>query len=554
MLRLIKLQLNVGFGFSALKWYFRHNPKKFWGGMGIVLLVVLGIAPIFFLYTRLVESVYTATFMLGQSQVVLSMGMVLAAMLVFFFGIAYVLSAFYFSRDLPVLVPLPLQARDILAAKFSVVLMNNYLTITPFFLPALFVYGIRGGEGPLYWLMGVVVFLLLPVIPLTVATALILILMRATNLSKRKDTLRMIGMLAFIALVLGFNVIINQVAPGEEMEFVQRLLTDQQGLVFHITRIFPPAAWATLAMTAGGITALMYGGAFLAANILGVAAIFSLGNRIFYQGLIGGDELQSRKKLSLDALDKKISRASSPISAIALREIKILFRTPIYLFNSVGILILLPVIMLIPALSGGGLAPLLDLVRNQEARVLINLGGAAFMGTMALFAPASSSSFSREGRCFWISKVIPVPPQDQIKGKMVYSFLIVFLAIPLLVFFPFLTVRWSVAELFVVVAFGTLLAFPAITISLLVDMVRPFLDWDNPQRAIKQNVNVLVAMVAGAALFALIFFLTYRAYSGGFSDLWIYGAAGFSALVLGLVPYVIMMRLADKRYRDITVG
>ncbi len=552
MLRLIKLQLKVGFGLSALKWYFKHSPLKFWGGMGIVLLIILGIAPIFFLYMQLIKAVYDVAFIMGQPQVVLSMALVLSSFLVFFFGIAYVMSAFYFSRDLPVLVPLPLWPRDILGAKFALILVSNYLTIVPFFLPALFVFGLRGGEGFLYWLVGAVVFLLLPVIPLTLTTALILSLMRLTNLSRRKDTLRMAGMVALLGLVLGFNALISSVQMGEEAEFVERLLADQ-GLIHYITRAFPPAAWATIAMTGAGMKALLNGAGFLAFNALGLGIMFFLADRLFYQGLVGGDEVQSRKKLAGDVLERKISRVSSPVLAIASREIKILIRTPIYLFNSVGIFVLLPVIMLIPAITGGGLSTLIDMVRSQEARVMVNLGGAAFMGVMALFAPASSSSFSREGRCFWLSKVIPVPPREQVRGKLAYSFLISALALPLLLIFSLLTVRWTMGEFILVVSLGAALSFPAISISLLIDMLRPFLDWDNPQRAIKQNANVLFAMVAGGGQFYLIYLLVNRAFAAAFADLWVYLSVFLGAVVMGLISYLAMMRLAYSRYRDINV-
>ncbi len=552
MLRLAKLQLKVGFGLSALKWYFRNSPLKFWGGVGIVLVVILGIMPIFILYLRLVQAVFDAALMLGQPQVVLTMAMVLSAFLVFIFGIAYVMSAFYFARDLPVLVPLPLLPRHILGAKFAQVLANDYLTITPFFLPALIVYGLRSGEGLLYWLVGVFIFFLLPLIPLTLATVLILPLMRLTNISRRKDTVRMVGLVGMLALVVGLNSFLSQVPPGEEAEFVQRLLA-AQGLVYHMARAFPPAAWATVALTAGGFKAVLNGAGLLAVSGAGLLVMFYLGDRLFYHGLIGSDETHPRKKLSGDVLEKKISKTSSPIMAIASREIKILIRTPIYLFNSVGIFVLLPVIMLIPAASGGGLAPLIDMVRSQEARVMVNLGGAAFMGVMALFAPAASSSFSREGRTFWISKVIPVPPGQQIRGKMAYSFLLTFLALPLLLIFSFLTVRWSLGELLLVFLLGTALAFPAISLSLLIDMLRPFLDWDNPQRAIKQNANVLIAMVAGGAQFYLIYLLVNRVFVAAGGDLWVYAGAFLSALALGLISYLAMMRLADARYRDIQV-
>ena len=81
----------------------------------------------------------------------------LSSLLVLVFGLTYVISVFYFSRDLSLLVPLPLLPRDILGAKYFVVLILDLLTVAPFFLPALWVFGVNRGAGLLYWVSGILI-------------------------------------------------------------------------------------------------------------------------------------------------------------------------------------------------------------------------------------------------------------------------------------------------------------------------------------------------------------------------------------------------------------
>ncbi|UNC91406.1 putative ABC transporter permease subunit [Candidatus Contubernalis alkaliaceticus] len=553
MFKLINIQLKVNFGLSAMNWYRQKGKKKFWGGLGIIFVVILGIAPLFYLYLNALQMMYEVAVPLGQTQVVLTSGLVASSILVLFMGIFYVMSAFYFSRDLSFLIPLPILPRDILAAKFSVVMINNYLTILPFLGPALWIYGVNQRLGPLYWLLGVLVFLLVPVIPLTLASSFILFLMRVTNLGSKKDLLRVLGMFVFIFIILIFNYMVNRIPEGQEMEYIQQLFSDPQGLVNQTGRIFPPAIWATLALSAGGSQALLNLLAFIGVSILGIIIMLFLGDRLFYRGLIGGDEVQGRKEISASALEKKISRVGSPIMAIAWREIKILFRTPIYMFNSVAMLFILPVIMLIPAFSGGYFEEYLEMIRTLDIRLYLNLAAAAFIGTMALFAPASSSSFSREGRLFWISQVIPMDPLEQIKGKVVYSLMIALLAAPIIIFASIAFIQWSILELFVIIGLGLALSLPAITISLLIDLLRPYLDWDNPQKAIKQNMNVVLSMVAGAAIYLGIYQVVYLSLKAGVPDYGIYLIVLVVSLILGVVPYGIMAKIATTRYRDISV-
>ena len=41
---------------------------------------------------------------------------------------------------------------------------------------------------------------------------------------------------------------------------------------------------------------------------------------------------------------------------------------------------------------------------------------------------------------------------------------------------------------------------------MIIDLARPLLDWTNPQKAIKQNLNVLLAMFADAGIVAAVYF------------------------------------------------
>jgi len=551
LLKLILLQLKVNFGLSALAWYRRHDRKKFLGSVGIIFLVIFGFGPLFYLYLRIVQAAYVSFLAVRQPQAVLTMGFVAASLLVIVFGIAFVMSAFYFADDLSFLIPLPVRPRDILSAKFAVVLVNNYLTILPFFLPVLWVYGVSGTpEGPLYWLTGLLIFLLLPVVPLVLVTVFIIFFMRATHLSQRRDTLRMAGMLLFLVFILAFNFFISRIPEGHEMEFIQNLIGNREGLVSYIGRVFPPAVAATRALAGEGSEALGGFAAFLGMNVVGLGLLAYLADRFFYQGLIGGQEVTARRQVSAAVLEKRLSQTGSPQRAIAAREVKILLRTPIYAFNTVLVLILVPISLALPFLAGGGagMGEILGLLQSADGHFFSVLGGAVFIGMMALFTPGASTSFSREGKQFWLSRIIPVAPAEQVRAKVAYSLFFAAWALPLAVAFSLLVAKWSAAELLLVLVLGMAMSFPAITLSLLIDLLRPYLNWDNPQKAIKQNINVVLAMVAGGGLLALLFLGAQRLHGAGWGDWTIYALLLFLSLLAGYVPYAVLQRIAGERY------
>ncbi|MGM0653180.1 MAG: putative ABC transporter permease subunit [Bacillota bacterium] len=551
--KLTLIQLKISLGLSAMRWNIKHDLKKFLGSAGIISLVLFSLGPMFFFYIRMLQGAYQVTAELGQPEVVLAAGLMISSMLVLFFGLTMVLSVFFFSRDLSILVPLPLQPGTIIGSKFLVIIVYEYLTVAPFLIPAIWVFGSGSGAGFLYWIIALFVFLLTPIIPLGLAALFTLLLMGITNLSRKRDTLRIVGMGIFLLLIFMLNYLFTGIPEGEELAYIEEMMQKSEGLLMQMTRIFPPALLAVRALSAAGTTKITWLAYFLLVNVIGMAVVYLGGQKLFYRGLIGGTEISKGKSLSEERLTKKLNSSSSPAMAIAIREIKYLLRTPIYLFNSLAILVVAPVILVIPLISGGALTNMIDALRDEIPRLVQVFSLAGFIALMALFTPAASSSFSREGRQFWISQVIPVSAKEQVNGKIIYSYLVSALSIPLVLMVSLVILPLDPIELLLVIIIGLLASLPVIVVSLLIDLLRPYLNWDNPQKAIKQNINVLLAMLAGGVIYALIFLAGWLAYQGLDSNLAVYLAVTAVSLVTGAALYYLLIKIAPNRYRGIEV-
>jgi ABC-2 type transport system permease protein len=551
--KLIIVQLQTAFGTSVMKWYWGHDKKKFFFNIGLGMLILVSLGPIFYLYWRILDGIYAVAHMLDQGSVVITMGLVAGSLIVFLFGIAHVMSTFYFSHDLNFLIALPLKASSIIGGKFSVILISNYITILPFVLPAMVLYGIRTGGGVVYLMGSMLIFLLTPMIPLSLASIAVMLLMRFTNLGQKKDALRLAGMIFFLFIIVVLNVFLTKIPEGMETEYIQRIFTENEGLINYIGRTFPPAILATRALASAGLTRVANFLAYAGISLISTYFTLWVGDRVFYQGYIGGSEISVKKRISEMDLKKQLSRSTSPVMAIAIREIKLLLRTPIYFFNSIAVVILLPVVMIVPLLSSGGLGEIMAILSGITNRMFIVLAYAAFMGSTALFAPAASSSFSREGKTFWISKTIPVHPAEQIKAKVVYSFMITCSAIPLVIVSSIFLVKLSWIEALIAVMMGCVFAIPSITSNLMVDFLRPYLTWDNPQRAIKQNMNVLFGMMLGGGILFAIYLVFNRLIQMNFTSWVVYFGVAITALIAGLIPYIWMIKNATKQFANIEV-
>lgn len=77
---------------------------------------------------------------------------VLGQVIVLLLGLFWVISVFYFSDDSAILTPAADSGSTVILAKFGVLMVNEYITLAFFLIPAFAVYGIRTAAGALYWI------------------------------------------------------------------------------------------------------------------------------------------------------------------------------------------------------------------------------------------------------------------------------------------------------------------------------------------------------------------------------------------------------------------
>jgi ABC-2 type transport system permease protein len=555
--RLVRVSLRVNFSLSLLRpKYLLRKKHDLWmipmiglGGLGIGVMLVL--------YIKLIRLAYNALAPSGQASVLLTFAVLLGQVFILILGFYYVISAFYFSRDLEILIPLPLTPTQVMLSKFAVILANEYITVSFFVLPVFVVYGVMERAGPAYWIAAALGYLLLPVIPLAVAAILIVILMRFVNLGRKKDALIIVGSLVLMIGALGLQYWIGRsTGSSSEPEAIARILASSDGLIRSLGAKFPPSIWITKALAYG----LRGTGPANALLFLGVSAGLFLGllvaaKKLFYHGLIGLGETPARKKtLSREAMAARMSSGRHPVRAIFLRELRIMNRTPIFLLNGVLSVILIPVIFVLMAKMGGGQS-------SDVSRLIAGLGSAN--PTMAVFAAAlfmavsgclngtSSSTFSREGGQFWLSKVIPVAPRDQVKGKLLHSLAVAGLGIVAGLAVIVFALRVAVPILAVALALGVLASFALTVLGMMIDLARPLLDWTNPQKAIKQNLNVLFSVFADLGIFVLLFVFVKLARAAGLSNGLVVAAVAGLLAIAGVLGYRLLLVFADRRYPQI---
>lgn len=232
-------------------------------------------------------------------------------------------------------------------------------------------------------------------------------------------------------------------------------------------------------------------------------------------------------------------------------------RTPIFLLNGTLVVVLFPAIFIVMAAvdtgsrGGGGDAMVLLRMMTSVNPLYTILATALFMTVCGSLNGTSSSTFSREGKQFWVSKIIPVAPREQATAKFLHSYMVAMLGVVTASVVGAAYLRLKATHLVVAAGLALLAGVLLTAVGMIIDLARPLLDWTNPQKAIKQNFNVLLAMLADIGILTAIFFgvrgLIRARLAAGLVIALLYAVlAG-----LGAIATFALLRFAEKRYPEI---
>ncbi|WP_409228758.1 putative ABC transporter permease subunit [Gudongella sp. SC589] len=498
LLSLIRTDLNITFGLSSLMYNIKNKKKIF--PMAIIVLALMSLLPSYILMVRALDSFYDVFRQMGQQSYFLHIGFMSAQMIVLVLGIMYVMSKYYFSNDLPQLVPLPIKPSDIIGSKFVSLMVSEYLTSLPVILPFIIIYGRAGNEGLPYWAMSLIAVVALPILPLAVSSVLIMVFMKYTNIKGKKDLIRTIAAVLFIIFVIFVQIKINQMTSQNLMDsenFMFNLARDANLLLNRAGVAFPTAMWAALALTNGFSPAgFFYILLFMGTGIAGFILMMLLAERIFFDGLIGNIEVSAAKGRGGKVDSTSIVKARNPIITMAKKELLMIFKTPVYLMNSVGGVIILPALLAISMLTGGdAYEPMKEMI--MESREILILGSIGVIGSFGILNSLGATTFSREGTNMWIQRTLPIKPKVQILGRTLSSVILQVLGGVLLILGILFMVPLKVSEVIIILLFGISASIPLTMIGMVVDITRPMTGWTNPQQAMKQNLNVIISMAIG---------------------------------------------------------
>lgn len=475
--------------------------------IGVVALMVFTLGP---LYGTLLETSYDQYAAAGMKGLFLASPFVLANILGLIFGMFLMVGTFFFADDMRVLVSLPLKSSEVLLSKFFVVLLDLMFISLIVVLPAYVYYGVRADTGFAYWPYMLVIFLLSQILPLMVSAIIILPLSRVFRFNKHRDFLiYFLGAIVTVAALV-FVYFANRIDPNLTQEELVRLFSSQDALINRLARAYPPTLLVVRALTSSALEGLAWLIVFLALHAAGLGAFIFFANKFYYSVYSGLQEnYAKRSALREGEMATLIGVHRSVFSALYRREWWYFLKVPSFAFNGFGNVIIFPVLLVIWAFAGqtAQLGQFIETLNEYRGSLL---PAGVLVATLAGgINGLSASIFSREGALINELKALPVEVSTVIKAKFLHVQTLSLIgplaaAAALGVIFKFTLVEGI--SIFLV---GGLAVSFLNLIQMIIDTVRPSLYWDNPQKAMKQNVNMLFSILIVFGFVAGFGYLTY---------------------------------------------
>ena len=513
-----------------------------------VLPLVLGFALVVFGFSMvtLTFGMYDTLSVYELQDIIISFAFGATCAVVFIFGVFYVVSTMYHAADIEMLRSLPLRPYQILGGKFLTLIVYEYIMEAYILLPVLIGFGIKSAGGVPYILYSVILLIITPIIGLSIAGVLVMIIMRFTSFGKNKQVFNFVGSILVIGLAIGLNIAMQKLGSITDAQMTAIMAGDTT-IATVVSKMFPGVIFASKSLiyshTLAGLGNLAL---FILCCAAGAALFLGIGQMVYFQGVTGITESAAKRK-GVSDIAGKTKRTSNTIAYLK-KEARLLVRSPIGFMNCVLVNLIWPVIIMVMLFSSGQVSDIRSFAGNVNQSVAVAIFVAISSFISATNATASTA-ISREGKELYVSKYIPMEFEKQLSAKLINAFILSAIGI-VFIFALALILGYSLSSAVIALLLSLVAAAVLSAAGLLIDVARPKLEWMNEQQAIKQNVNVILHMIVGVGLAAVMMLPVI------FIPMTLFAAVAYMGVVLAVLLILLlrgMRKGASKKLAEMDV-
>ncbi|MCL4384749.1 MAG: hypothetical protein M1326_00335 [Cyanobacteria bacterium] len=465
---------------------------------------------------------------------------------IMFTGIATTLLTLFTSKELDLLMSLPISLRVIFTYKFiESYIVNSYFTDRKIF-PILIAYGLTSNTKIAYYPVMIIIVLILYTIPTSIGALLGLALIRIINPNRAREIIGIVSGIFGLVIVLAFQIIpryflknsIN-IANIENSNIWKILNTYLERPLFK----FLPTSWAAEALHAiykGNIQIFLLN--FILVIIVGAFLIFIcilISQRLYYYGWANTNQFAIRRKrikekrqfaekysagikVSVSTDDKQIAgttvrktsrdfrvagfgrtNLSSIYYSIIIKDFKLFFRDYRKLFQVLSPVFILLVVFYFSYSGNLKNQQINPIIFSLDARTIEFLLIPLFISGFTNLT-LSSNSIGSEGLNFWIIKSSPVSARTLLRIKILFGTIVSLIFGFIIIFAVFLFIRPPIFYFYLEFVFVILFSYGISAITTSVGAIFPEF---KPEYSRRNNITFIGSLltIAGLVIYFLIF-------------------------------------------------
>ncbi|MGN1412958.1 MAG: hypothetical protein ACI4WY_01810 [Anaerovoracaceae bacterium] len=415
-----------------------------------------------------------------------------------------------------ILVSLPVSQTAIVISRFLTMYVSNLLLCLLIMIPGMAVYALKLHPSLGFYLYGILGMILLPLLPLTLATAAGAGITAVTSRMKHKSLAASGLMILLMICVLA----VSMRWSGEQGEITKEILINFADVMKEkVGQIYPPSIWFGEGVTSGNTGAfLLFAGVSAGAFLVLVLVL----QHWFLPICTALHAVVRKNDYQMGRL-----RAGSVTAALWKKEIKRYLASTIYLSNTV-------VGYLLMVLASAALL----LAGPEKLEAMLAFPGLVsgmlplLLAMTASIMPVTACAVSMEGKQWWILQSLPVRGKEIWDGKILLNLTVALPCWAAAVILSFLALHPSPAEGFWIAIIPLVYILFTSVLGIAVNLAMPIFDWESDVRVVKQSastmVTMLIGMVSAVAPALILFFagMEYRTVVYGAVTAVILAAAG----------------------------
>ena len=496
-------------------------------GIVIVYAFCMIFASMFFMNIPLAQGLEK----LNALDILLSSSILSVTVFSLFMSIFKLPSYLFAFRDYDLLMSLPVKPSTVLTSKLIFIYLSNLLIANIVTIPPLIIYGYKTTAGILYYIFTVTVTLFIPLIPISIGAVIAYFLGRISTRIRSTNLIMIVGSLLLCAILIVGSPMINQL-NSQHIQGALPVFNSINTILF----------WIDFYIKALRDSSVFYLIMFVAFSTL----VFTVFIAVLSKGF---KTINSRMSEKYKSSDYKMTRlkASSPLKALFVKELRFYFSSFIYVTNTaIGPLMMTVFSIAIIILGKDKLAKLLEMPFAGDYIYLSSVAVFAFCIGMTLI---TASSISLEGKNLWIIKSLPVDIKSILWSKVLVNLA---LTVPALVINMIIIVIGLELDITTALAmFAVLLTLSLLSpvIGLMINLYFPKLEWTSHMAVVKQSVSVFISMLANFVII-IITIVLFVAIEPSNANVFLFATA-FVLLLVTLVFVKVLKTIGVRRFAEL---